>query len=221
MAYAGPASAPPGGPARQPDQQPDRHHQGGAEQEVAPQPADGVESHITDFADQLFDAVKKVPRIEPDRGENNPAHDRQQHQPPQHRERRTAEEAADHIVCHGIVIPPLHSGHFSTSPAAILRACRCGAPSPPSLPRSSKASSASSRSASRGCLSQRSRLMRGNRIAMPDLCLVERCRPSNATSNTKPRSLACTTSRTGPKRLTVLLRTNLSSSASSSSVKPK
>ena len=35
-------------------------------------------------------------------------------------------------------------------------------------------SSVSSRSASRGGLSQRSRLMRGNRIATPDLCRVER-----------------------------------------------
>src|SRR5258707_12964022 len=66
-AHAGPGSAPPGHPARQPDQQPDRHHQGGAEQEVAPQPADGVESHIPDFPDQLLDAVKNVPRIEPGR----------------------------------------------------------------------------------------------------------------------------------------------------------
>ena len=38
-------------------------------------------------------------------------------------------------------------------------------------------SSVSSRSASRGGLSQRSRLMRGNRIATPDLCRGERCQP--------------------------------------------
>ena len=38
-------------------------------------------------------------------------------------------------------------------------------------------SSVSSRSASRGGLSQRSRLMRGKRIATPDLCRVERCQP--------------------------------------------
>src|SRR6266852_2566529 len=123
MTHARPASAPSGRPARQPDQQPDRHHQGGAKQEVAPQPADGVESHIPDFADQLFDAAENVPRIEPDRRENNPNHDRQQHEPHQHRERRAAEEAADQIICHRIVIPPLHSGHRNTSPAAILRAC--------------------------------------------------------------------------------------------------
>ena len=54
--------------------------------------------------------------------------------------------------------------------------------------RSSSASSVSIRSASRGGLSQRSRLMRGNRMAMPDLCRLDRCRPSNATSNTRPLS---------------------------------
>ena len=68
-------------------------------------------------------------------------------------------------------------------------------------------SSVSSRSASRGGLSQRSRLMRGKRIATPDLWRVERCSPSNATSITRPLSGSCTTSRTGPKRLTVLRRT--------------
>src|SRR3984893_10274269 len=47
-------------------------------------------------------------------------------------------------------------------------------------------SSVSSRSASRGGLSQRSRLMRGNRIATPDLCRGERARPSKANSSTSP-----------------------------------
>ena len=31
-------------------------------------------------------------------------------------------------------------------------------------------------------------------MASPDLCRVERCRPSNATSSTRPWSAACTTS---------------------------
>ncbi len=53
--------------------------------------------------------------------------------------------------------------------------------------RSMMVSSRSSRSASPGGLSHRNRLMRGNRIARPDLCRVERCKPSNATSNTRPR----------------------------------
>jgi len=52
--------------------------------------------------------------------------------------------------------------------------------------RASMPSNSSSRSASIGGLSQRSRLMRGNRIASPDLCRVERCSPSNATSSTRP-----------------------------------
>ena len=59
------------------------------------------------------------------------------------------------------------------------------------LPPCSIFSSVSSRSASRGGLSQRSRLMRGKRMARPDLCRVERCRPSNATSSTRPSSGSC------------------------------
>src|SRR5262249_48581589 len=207
-------------PVRQPHQQPYRHHQDGAKQEVAPQPTEGVESHVRNVLDQLFDAVNNFPRIQPDRRQNDPDHDRQQHKPRQHCQRRTTKEAADHVISHGIVILLLQSAHFSTSPAAILRGCLRGAPSIPSFPRST-ASSASIRSASQGRLSQRSRLMRGKRIAMPDLCRVERCRPSNATSNTRPWSPSCTTSRTGPNRATVLARTNLSISASSASVKPK
>ena len=51
-------------------------------------------------------------------------------------------------------------------------------------------------------------------MATPDLCRVERFRPSNATSSTRPRSgVVQATSRTGPKRLIVCLRTNRSSSA--------
>src|SRR5437868_6810206 len=52
--------------------------------------------------------------------------------------------------------------------------------------------------------------MRGNRMASPDLCRLDRCRPSNATSSTSPLSSSCTTSRTGPNRLIVLRRTNRS-----------
>ena len=63
--------------------------------------------------------------------------------------------------------------------------------------------------------------MRGKRMATPDLCRVERCRPSKATSNTKPNSRSARTERTGPKRSIVWSRTNLSINFSSSSVKPK
>ena len=59
------------------------------------------------------------------------------------------------------------------------------APWPCSI-RAIMVSSRSNRSASPGGLSQRSRLMRGNRIARPDLCRVERCNPSKATSSTRP-----------------------------------
>ena len=58
-------------------------------------------------------------------------------------------------------------------------------------------------------------------MATPDLCRVERCNPSNATSNTSPLSGSCVTSRTGPNRSMVLLRTKRSIFCSSSSVKPK
>ena len=47
--------------------------------------------------------------------------------------------------------------------------------------------------------------MRGNRSATPDLCRVESCAASKATSSTS----AFSTSRTGPKRATVWLRIQL------------
>src|SRR6185437_3797880 len=87
--------------------------------------------------------------------------------------------------------------------------------------RSSIFSSVCNSSASRAGLSQRNRLMRGNRMATPDLWRAERCNPSKATSMTRPKSLSARTERTGPKRSTVLSRTNLSTCRSSSSVKPK
>ena len=43
-------------------------------------------------------------------------------------------------------------------------------------------------------LSVRMRLMRGKRIATPDLWRVERCRPSKATSMTNPLPASCVTS---------------------------
>jgi hypothetical protein len=76
-------------------------------------------------------------------------------------------------------------------------------------------------SASRAGLSQRMRLMRGKRMATPDLCRGERFSPSKAISSTRPKSRSARTDRTGPNRSMVWSRTNLSSSFSSSSVKPK
>ncbi len=43
--------------------------------------------------------------------------------------------------------------------------------------------------------------MRGKRMATPDLWRVERCRPSNATSNTRPNSRSARTERTGSEAL--------------------
>ncbi len=73
------------------------------------------------------------------------------------------------------------------------------------------------RSASAAGLSVRIRLIRGKRIARPDLWRVLLWIESNATSSTRLFS----TSRTGPKRSTVWPRTQRSSHFSSSSVKPK
>ena len=56
-------------------------------------------------------------------------------------------------------------------------------------------------------LSVRMRAMRGKRSATPDLCRVESCAASKATSSTS----AFSTSRTGPKRPMVWLRIHLSS----------
>ena len=74
------------------------------------------------------------------------------------------------------------SGSTTTtmSNGAECRASRRAASSPQPISRSS----VSSRSASAAGLSQRMRWMRGKRMATPDLCRVERCADSNATSST-------------------------------------
>src|SRR5450631_337254 len=51
-----------------PRQQPHRDHDHGAEQEVAPQPVDGVEAEIPQPLEQQADAVDDVPGVESDRG---------------------------------------------------------------------------------------------------------------------------------------------------------
>src|ERR1700722_4734818 len=212
------ASGAAGGAAREPHQEPDRHHQHGAEEEIAPDPAHRVEPHVPDMADQLFDAVHDVHGIEADRREHDADEDREQDQAREHRERRPPQEPADRTVRHE-VLQLIPRRHFTTWPAGKMRAA---VPSPAFLlARSSSAMSVSRRAGSRGGLSQRRRLMRGNRMATPDLWRVERCSPSNATSNTRPSSREWVTSRTGPNRLMVLRRTKRSISASSASVKPK
>src|SRR5882724_13295594 len=49
--------------AEQPRQQPDRDHDHRAEQEVAPQPVDGVEAEIPQPLEQHADAVQDIPGI--------------------------------------------------------------------------------------------------------------------------------------------------------------
>src|SRR5262245_28670330 len=75
----------------------------------------------------------------------------------------------------------------------------------------------STSSASFAGLSQRMRWKRGKRKARPDLWRVDSCTLSNSNSATS----AGDSTRTGPKRSTVLLRTQRSSLFSSSSVKPE
>src|ERR1700674_544671 len=52
-------------------QQPDRYHDHGAEQEVAPQPVDGVKAEIPDSLKQQPDAVDDIPGIEADGGKHH------------------------------------------------------------------------------------------------------------------------------------------------------
>src|ERR1700694_1524367 len=220
--------------AEHPRQQPDRYHDHGAEQEVAPQPVDGVKAEIPEPLKQQPDAVEDIPGIEADRGEHHAHQNRQQDQPKRHRERRAAEKAVQAVIgCRqfpGVVGQRWSPARESAAYCSESRADgepACGLQWPPAavtggiVSAFSIRSSVSSRSASRGGLSQRSRLMRGNRIATPDLCRGERCKPSKATSSTSPWSGSCTTCRTGPNFSVVLRRTKRSICSSSSSVKPK
>ncbi len=80
-------------------------------------------------------------------------------------------------IAHPAAAQPGGNDRVTAAPAHDMRSCSI---------RAIIVSSRSSRSASPGGLSQRSRLTRGNRIASPDLCRVERCSPSKATSSTRP-----------------------------------
>src|ERR1700737_291492 len=84
--------------AEHPRQQPDRDHDHGAEQEVAPQPVDGVKAEIPDSLKQQPDAVDDIPGIEADGGEHHADQNRQQDQPKRHRQRRTAEKAVQAVI---------------------------------------------------------------------------------------------------------------------------
>src|SRR5882724_7682087 len=87
----------------EPHHQPDRDHDDGTEQEIAPQPDEGVEAHVPDRADQPFDAAPDIARVEPDRRQDHADQDRQQDDPYRDRERRSAEEAVYDIIGHQAV----------------------------------------------------------------------------------------------------------------------
>src|SRR5437588_2413034 len=87
--------------AEQPRQEPDRQHDHGAEQEVAPQPVDGVEAQIPDSLEQEANAVDNIPRVESDRGKHDTDQDREQDQPERHRKRRAAEKAVQAVMVGG------------------------------------------------------------------------------------------------------------------------
>src|SRR5882757_2766950 len=84
--------------AEHPRQQPDREHDHGAEQEVAPQPVDGVEAEFPDPLEQQPDAVDDIPGIEADGGEHHADQDRQQDQPDRFRQPRASEKAGEAVI---------------------------------------------------------------------------------------------------------------------------
>src|ERR1700681_1813690 len=69
-----PASLTPARRAEHPRQQPDRDHDHGAQQEVAPQPVDGVKAEIPEPLEQHPYAVQDIPGIKPDRGQHPADH---------------------------------------------------------------------------------------------------------------------------------------------------
>src|SRR5215510_948847 len=73
--------------------QPDRHHQHGAQKEVAPQPLEGLEAHVPDGLKELPDAADDVERIKLEHVENDTDQDRQERQLEYDGERPPAEEA--------------------------------------------------------------------------------------------------------------------------------
>src|SRR5262249_12764827 len=84
----------------EPHDEPDRDHQHGAEQEITPQPAYRLPSHVPDGVQEPADAVDDVPRVEADRRQHHAHEDREQDQPDDDRERRPAEKTLDEVVAH-------------------------------------------------------------------------------------------------------------------------
>ena len=58
--------SPPLGDPHEAHDQPDWHHDGGAEQEIATEPAHGFEAHVPDAAIEHLQALEDIPRIEPE-----------------------------------------------------------------------------------------------------------------------------------------------------------
>src|SRR5258708_13991230 len=83
---------------KQPGQQPDRNHDHGTEQEVAPQPVDGVKAEVPQPLEQQLNALDDIPGIEAYGREHHAHQDRQQDQPKRHRQRRAAEKAVKAVI---------------------------------------------------------------------------------------------------------------------------
>ena len=143
--------------------QPDRHDQHGAKQEIAPQSLEGLVAHVPDRLEQLADAADDVERIEAQHPKNEPYQHRQQGEPEEDDKRAPTEKAVQRAWLRGGFGYPWFLGQahgFKVSTIHDSAATRGD---------NNIASSVSSRSASPGGLSQRRRLMRGKRIAIPDL----------------------------------------------------
>src|SRR5258708_4815054 len=83
---------------KQPGQQPDRNHDHGTEQEVAPQPVDGVKAEVPQPREQRRNALADLQGIEAYAREPPPHQDRQQDQRKPPRQRRAAEKAVKAVI---------------------------------------------------------------------------------------------------------------------------
>src|SRR5262249_33301881 len=86
--------SPPARSVDHPHDDPDRDDDYRAEQEIAPDPADGVEAHVPDAADEPLQAVEDVERVETQRRQHHADQDRDQDQLDDDRKRGSAEGPA-------------------------------------------------------------------------------------------------------------------------------
>src|SRR6476659_5172107 len=84
--------------AEHPRHQPDRDHDHSAEQEVAPQPVDGVKPEVPEPPKQQLDAGEDIPGIETDGGEDHADEDRQQDQPNFYNDTPTTEKTSEAVM---------------------------------------------------------------------------------------------------------------------------